>query len=149
MKLSKRRKVAQLPKNLKLILLKNLELLGYPALVRQGSLRVRTKGKLHFKLTDYPIAWYLKDQSFKISLQTWKTFNFSPKLVFCVELLLTHHSYTSTGCHNINQLWSVWFNILHLIIRGLREWVSRQRCFRLVTSLGQRKNSESPWGIEP
>ena len=42
--------MAQLPKNVNLIILVNLELLGYPALVRQGSLRVRTKGKLHFKL---------------------------------------------------------------------------------------------------
>ena len=40
-------------KNLKLILLENLELLGYPALVRQGSLRVRTKGKLHFQLIKF------------------------------------------------------------------------------------------------
>ena len=40
-------------KTLNLILLKNLELLGYPALVRQGSLRVRTKGKLHLQLNDF------------------------------------------------------------------------------------------------
>ena len=49
LKLSNGRKVAQLPKNLNLILLRNLELLGYPALVRQGSLKVRKKGKLHFR----------------------------------------------------------------------------------------------------
>ena len=49
LKLSNGRKVAQLPKNLNLILLKNLELLRYPALVRQGSLKVRKKGKLHFR----------------------------------------------------------------------------------------------------
>ena len=47
--------MAQLPKNINLILLENLELLGYPALVREGSLRV-TKGKLHFKLVNYPVA---------------------------------------------------------------------------------------------
>ena len=70
MKLSKRRKEAQLPKNLKLILLENLELLGYPALGRQGSLRVRQKGKLHFKLINYPVARFFKDRSYKISLQT-------------------------------------------------------------------------------
>ena len=40
-------------KNLNLILLENLEHVGYPALVRQGSLRVRTKGKLNFKLIDF------------------------------------------------------------------------------------------------
>ena len=49
LKLSNGRKVAQLPKNLNLILLKNLELLRYPELVRQGSLKVRKKGKLHFR----------------------------------------------------------------------------------------------------
>ena len=49
LKLSNGRKVAQLLKNLNLILLKNLELLRYPELVRQGSLKVRKKGKLHFR----------------------------------------------------------------------------------------------------
>ena len=48
--------MAQLPKNINLILLENLKLLGYPALVREGSLRVRTKGKLNFKLVNYPVA---------------------------------------------------------------------------------------------
>ena len=43
-------------KNLNVLQLENLELLGYPALVRQGSLRVRTKGKLHFQLINYAIA---------------------------------------------------------------------------------------------
>ena len=110
--------MAQLPKNVNLIILVNLELLGYPALVRQGSLRVRTKGKLHFKLIylkklviatvtftvhNYPVAWYFKDW-----LKTGGTFNLSPKIVFlfvmnCYWLTL---SYTwPTCCQNINQLW--------------------------------------------
>ena len=92
MKLSKRRKGAQLPKNLKLILLENLELLGYPALERQGSLRVRQNGKLHFELINYPVAWFFKDWSCKISLQTWRTFNFSPKIVFFSDDLLLIHN---------------------------------------------------------
>ena len=95
LKLNKRRKVAQLSQNLNLILLENLELLGYPAPVRQGSLRVRRKGKLHFKLINFPkklvttkciVRYYLmayyKERSCKISLQTWRTFNLSPNNFF-------------------------------------------------------------------
>ena len=43
LELSKRKKVVQLPKNVNLILLENLDFLRYPTLGRQRSLRVRTK----------------------------------------------------------------------------------------------------------
>ena len=48
--------MAQLPKNVNVILLENLELLGHPALVRKESFRVRTKGKLHFQLSNFKKA---------------------------------------------------------------------------------------------
>ena len=94
LKWSKRKTVAQLPKNINLILLENLKLLGYPALVREGSLRVRTKGKLNFKLVNYPVPWHFKDRSCKISLQTWRTFNLSPKIVFVINCYWITISYT-------------------------------------------------------
>ena len=53
LKSSKKRKEAQLPKNLNVSVQENLELMGYPTLVRKGSLRVRTKGKLNFKLINF------------------------------------------------------------------------------------------------
>ena len=97
--------MAQLPKNVDLILLVNLELLGYSALVRQGSLMVRTKGKLHFQLIKlkncnyycniellhYHRMEYFKDQSCKLSWQTLITFNLSPNnFFFGDKLSLTH-----------------------------------------------------------
>ena len=94
LKWGQRKKVAQLPKNINLILLGSLELLGYPTLVRHGSLRVRTKGKLHFKLVNYPVSWHFKDWSCKISLQTWRTFNLSPKIVFVINCYWLTISYT-------------------------------------------------------
>ena len=33
-------------------------------------------------LRNYPLAWYFKDGSCKISLQTWRTSNLSPKIGF-------------------------------------------------------------------
>ena len=71
---------------------------------------------------NYPIAWYFKDQSCKISLQTWRTFNLSSKIVsfvmnfYCYWLTI---SYNPISGLNKNHHRSVWFNISYLIIWGI------------------------------
>ena len=50
---------------------------------------------------------FLYSQSFKFQLVV----NLSSKMVFLWWIVRLTISYTPTICHNINQLWSVWFNI--------------------------------------
>ena len=129
----------QLRKNLNLTLLDNLELLGYPALVRQGKLRVRTKGKLHF-------------QSTKFLCILEETLILSPKIVFfvinCYWLAI---SYTPTSCHNVTQLWSVLFNILYLIIWVIwneRDLCSNEHCLRSSENMAWKK-FRPVWDLNP
>ena len=43
----------------------------------------------------------------------------------------------------------VWGRVVGNEQRGSNKWFLEKDVFRLVTSMGQRKNSESPWGIKP
>ena len=79
----------------------------------------------------------------KISLQTWRNFNLSPKIVFfvmnCYWLAI---SYTPTSCHNVTQLWSVLFNILYLIIWVMwneRDLCSNEHCLRGSENMAWKK----------